>query len=145
MKYMLETSVCVSLIRGQASATGLPAASECVLSTITVAELEVGVRRSVRPAAQRKAVDAFTEIFEVLAWDLQATSYYGDLRVDLEKRGTVRCARHAHRGPCSPTWGDPRDRQFPRVSARGRSTVLGMETIRRRREAVTGVRASSGW
>ena len=87
MKYMLETSVCVSLIRGRAPAARLPAASECVLSTITVAELEVGVRRSVRPAEQRKAVDAFTEIFEVLAWDLQATSYYGDLRVDLEKRG----------------------------------------------------------
>lgn len=124
MKYMLETSVCVSLIRGRASAARLPEASECVLSTITVAELEVGVRRSVRPAAQRKAVDAFTEIFEVLSWDLQATSYYGDLRVDLEKRGIVigprhRSARHAHRGPCSPAWGDPRDRQFPRVSARG--------------------------
>ena len=84
---MLETSVCVSLIRGRVPAARLPVASECVLSTITVAELEVGVRRSVRPAAQRKAVDAFTEIFEVLAWDLQATSYYGDLRVDLEKRG----------------------------------------------------------
>ena len=63
--------------------------SECVLSTITVAELEVGVRRSVRPAAQRKAVDAFIEIFEVLPWDLQATSYCGDLRVDLEKRGII--------------------------------------------------------
>jgi tRNA(fMet)-specific endonuclease VapC len=25
----------------------------------------------------------------VLAWDLQATSYYGGLRVDLEKRGIV--------------------------------------------------------
>jgi tRNA(fMet)-specific endonuclease VapC len=86
VKYMLETSVCVSLIRGRASAARLPMASECVLSTITVAELEVGVRRSVRP---RKAVDAFTEIFEVLAWDLQATSYYGDLRVDLKKRGIV--------------------------------------------------------
>ncbi|HEX6901679.1 MAG TPA: type II toxin-antitoxin system VapC family toxin [Thermoanaerobaculia bacterium] len=91
----------------------LPAASECVLSTITVAELEVGVRRFVRPAAQRKAVDAFTGIFEVLAWDLQATIYYGDLRVDLEKRGIVigpldmLIAAYALRA-----WGDPRDRQF---------------------------------
>jgi tRNA(fMet)-specific endonuclease VapC len=88
-KYLLDTSVCVSLIRGRASAAHLPAASECVLSTITVAELEVGVRRSVHPAAQRKAVDAFIEIFEVRAWDLQAASCYGALRVDLEKRGIV--------------------------------------------------------
>ncbi|MFY9825411.1 MAG: type II toxin-antitoxin system VapC family toxin [Thermoanaerobaculia bacterium] len=86
---MLETSVCVALIRGRAAEAHLPDASECVLSVITVAELEVGVRRSVRPAAQRKAVEAFTGIFEVLPWDLQTTSYYGDLRVDLEKRGLV--------------------------------------------------------
>ncbi|HEX9945411.1 MAG TPA: type II toxin-antitoxin system VapC family toxin [Thermoanaerobaculia bacterium] len=67
----------------------LPAVSECVLSVITVAELEVGIRRSARPAAQRKAVEAFTEIFEVLPWDLQTTGHYGEVRVDLEKRGVV--------------------------------------------------------
>lgn len=86
---MLETSVCVKLIRGQAVEAPLPEASECVLSVITVAELEVGVRRSVRPAAQRRAVETFTGIFEVLPWDLQTTSHYGELRVDLEKRGLV--------------------------------------------------------
>jgi tRNA(fMet)-specific endonuclease VapC len=86
---MLETSVCVALIRGRAAEARLPEASECVLSVITLAELEVGVRRSVRPAAQRKAVEAFTGIFEVLPWDLKTTGYYGDLRVDLEKRGLV--------------------------------------------------------
>ncbi len=86
---MLETSVCVALIRGRTAEARLPEASECVLSVITVAELEVGVRRSVRPAAQRKAVEAFAGIFEVLPWDLQTTGYYGDLRVDLEKRGLV--------------------------------------------------------
>jgi tRNA(fMet)-specific endonuclease VapC len=86
---MLETSVCVALIRGRAAEARLPEASGCVLSVITLAELEVGVRRSVRPAAQRKAVEAFTGIFEVLPWDLKTTGYYGDLRVDLEKRGLV--------------------------------------------------------
>ena len=86
---MLDTSVCVSLIRGRAAQTRLPAASECVLSVITVAELEVGIRRSVRPAAQRRAVEALTEIFEVLPWDLQTTRHCGEVRVDLEKRGLV--------------------------------------------------------
>lgn len=86
---MLDTSVCVELLRGRVSSTRLPAASDCVLSVITVAELEVGIRRSSRPAAQRKAVEAFTELFEVLPWDVQTTNYYGELRVDLEKRGVV--------------------------------------------------------
>jgi tRNA(fMet)-specific endonuclease VapC len=85
--YMLDTSVCVALLRGRAARTGLPAVSECVLSTITVAELEVGIRRSVRPDAQRRAVEAFTGLFEVLSWDLEAAGHYGEIRVDLEKRG----------------------------------------------------------
>jgi tRNA(fMet)-specific endonuclease VapC len=86
---MLDTSVCVALIRGRAVKARLPATSECVLSVITVAELEVGIRRSVRPAAQRRAVEALTEIFEVLPWDVQTTRHYGEIRVDLEKRGLV--------------------------------------------------------
>jgi len=49
---MLDTSVCVELLRGRAPAGRLPPTPECVLSVITVAELEVGIRRSVRPAAQ---------------------------------------------------------------------------------------------
>lgn len=86
---MLDTSVCVAVLRGRVVAARLPEVSECVLSVITVAELEVGVRRSVRPDAQRKAVQAFIGFFQVMPWDLDTTSYYGDIRVDLEKRGAV--------------------------------------------------------
>lgn len=86
---MLDTSVCVDLLRGRVAKARLPAPSECVLSVVTVAELEVGIRRSVRPAAQRKAVEAFTDVFDVLPWDLQTAGHYGQLRVDLEKRGVM--------------------------------------------------------
>jgi tRNA(fMet)-specific endonuclease VapC len=89
MLYLLDTSVCVSLLRGRATETRLPEVSECALSVITVAELEVGVRRSSRPAAQRKAVHALVGVFDVLPWDFDTTGHYGDIRVDLEKRGVV--------------------------------------------------------
>lgn len=89
MRFMLETSVCVELLRGRSPSTPLPEASDCVLSVITLAELEVGIRRSARPAVQRKAVDAFTELFEVAPWDIESAGHYGELRVDLEKRGLV--------------------------------------------------------
>jgi tRNA(fMet)-specific endonuclease VapC len=89
MLYLLDTSVCVSLLRGRATEARLPEVSECALSVITVAELEVGVRRSTRPAVQRKAVQALIGLFDVLSWDLDTTSHYGDIRVDLEKRGVV--------------------------------------------------------
>jgi len=86
---MLETSVCVDLLRGRVGKARLPATSECVLSVITLAELEVGIRRSARPAEQRKAVEAFVDLFEVMPWDVATTGHYGELRVDLEKRGVV--------------------------------------------------------
>lgn len=86
---MLETSVCVDLLRGRAVPARLPETSDCVLSVITLAELEVGIRRSARPAAQRKAVEAFTALFQVLPWDVETTGHYGELRVDLEKRGVA--------------------------------------------------------
>jgi tRNA(fMet)-specific endonuclease VapC len=118
--YMLDTSVCVDLIRGRVSETDLPAPSECVLSVITVAELEVGIRRSTRPAAQRQAVEAFTGFFEVMPWDLQAASHYGDLRVDLEKRGLgigpldLLIAAHARRLGATLVTGNIRE--FRRVA-----------------------------
>lgn len=114
---MLDTSVCVDLIRGRASETDLPSTSECVLSVITVAELEVGIRRSARPAAQRQAVEAFTSFFEIVPWDLQTASYYGALRVDLEKRGLgigpldMLIAAHAHRLGATLVTGNIREFQ----------------------------------
>lgn len=87
MQFVLDTSVCVDLLRGRAVNARLPAVSDCVLSVITVAELEVGIRRSARPAEQRKAVRALTELFEVIPWDVQTTGFYGDVRTDLERRG----------------------------------------------------------
>src|SRR5262245_42938410 len=86
---MLDTSVCVDLLRGRAVQAQLPAVAECVLSVITAAELEVGIRRSARPAAQREAVEALLNLFEVLPWDVATKGHYGEIRVDLEKRGAT--------------------------------------------------------
>ena len=41
MRYLLDTSVCVSLLRGRSVSSVLP--ENCVVSVITAAELEVGV------------------------------------------------------------------------------------------------------
>ena len=117
---MLDTSVCVELLRGRSATTSLPDAADCVLSVITLAELEVGIRRSARPAAQRKAVDAFTDLFEVALWDVESAGHYGELRVDLEKRGAVigpldlLIAAHARR--LGSTLVTANAREFQRVS-----------------------------
>ena len=85
--FMLDTSVCVSLIRGRAVGT-LPALDRCVVSVITAAELEIGVVRSNRPAQQRAAVAGLLAQLRVLPFEVEAVRFYGETRVDLERRGT---------------------------------------------------------
>ena len=93
MRYLLDTSVCVALIRGRAgssSALGvpLPPVEACVVSVITAAELEVGVQRSVRPRQQRLAVDGLLACFPVLPFEVAAARDYGVIRTELERAGT---------------------------------------------------------
>ena len=76
------------LIRGISSSARLPPLAACRVSVITAAELEVGVRRSSRPAEHRRAVAAFLALFTVVPLETSVVSHYGEIRVDLEKKGT---------------------------------------------------------
>ena len=87
MVHLLDTSVCVSLIRGRAALADLPPAHDCAVSVITAAELEVGVRRSSRSSEQRVAVDGLLELFNVLALERSFVADYGDIRAELERTG----------------------------------------------------------
>lgn len=89
MLHLLDTSVCVSLIRGHSSLRDLPATETCKVSAISGAELEVGIQRASRKTEQRIAVNGLLALFEILPWDETLMADYGDLRVDLEKRGAV--------------------------------------------------------
>ena len=89
MLHVLDTSVCVSLIRGQSALVGLPPTADCAVSVITAAELEVGVHRSSRSPEQRVAVDGLLELFTVLPFDMSAVAHYGELRTALERAGNV--------------------------------------------------------
>jgi tRNA(fMet)-specific endonuclease VapC len=51
--------------------------------------LEVGIQRASKQAEQRVAVDGLLQFFGVLPWDDAVIADYGELRVDLEKRGLV--------------------------------------------------------
>ena len=87
MVHLLDTSVCVSLIRGRAALADLPPTRDCAVSVITAAELEVGIRRSSRSSEQRAAVDGLLELFSVLAFEVSAVADYGDIRAELERIG----------------------------------------------------------
>ena len=88
MLYFLDTSVCVSLIRGRSALADLPPTADCAVSVITAAELEVGIHESSRPLEQRVAVDGLLELFTVLPFGRSAVSDYGEIRAALERAGT---------------------------------------------------------
>jgi tRNA(fMet)-specific endonuclease VapC len=91
MKLMLDTNICVDLIRDRPPSLLERFASHPVgdigISVLTLAELEYGVSKSSRPAKNRAALDQFVSPLEVPPFERQATAAYGRLRAALEKKG----------------------------------------------------------
>ncbi|HAC26157.1 MAG TPA: VapC toxin family PIN domain ribonuclease [Cytophagales bacterium] len=92
MKYLLDTNICIYLIRERSkpllekiianSSEGLG------LSVITVCELEFGVAKSNAKEKNRLALDRFINKFSVLPLSEKAAKTYGELRAGLEVNGT---------------------------------------------------------
>ena len=88
---MLDTNICIYIIRQkpvkvikqfcqtQISAIGI--------SSITLSELEYGVRKSAKPAQNQFALAQFLAPLEILPYDDIAAHYYGNVRTYLEKQG----------------------------------------------------------
>lgn len=90
MAYLLDTNTCVYAIKRRPEVLNRLAAQspdEVLVSAITVAELWFGARKSSRPQATRKAVDAFLKPFEVVAFDAEAAEHYATVRLILERAG----------------------------------------------------------
>jgi tRNA(fMet)-specific endonuclease VapC len=57
------------------------------LLTVTLAELQYGVAKSVSPARNQQALDAFTLPLEVIPFEAAAAAAYGPIRAALERQG----------------------------------------------------------
>jgi len=58
------------------------------ISSITLAELQFGVQKSNDPAKNQAALDYFLVPLDILNFNIQATLAYGEIRADLEQKGT---------------------------------------------------------
>ena len=90
MRYLLDTNTCIYALKDRGHVVERLAA--CVpddigVSIVTVAELWFGARKSVRPAATRREIDAFLAPFAVLPFDEAAAEVYARLRLELERKG----------------------------------------------------------
>jgi tRNA(fMet)-specific endonuclease VapC len=91
MKYLLDTNICIALIRRQPAALIQRLIAhppgDVGLSTITVAELAHGAEKSARPEQNLSALAQFLLPLEVAAFDQAAALAYGRLRARLEQAG----------------------------------------------------------
>jgi tRNA(fMet)-specific endonuclease VapC len=92
MKYMLDTNICVYIARrkplGVLRRLQRTDVADVCVSAITVAELQYGVHKSARPQGNRLALAEFLASLEIASFGEAAAARYGEVRADLERRGT---------------------------------------------------------
>ena len=93
MKYMLDTNICIGLIRNkpQSLIERLTACApgEVGVSSITIAELAHGANKSSQVEQNLSALEQFLLPIEVADFDQRASAVYGYVRVFLEREGKV--------------------------------------------------------
>jgi len=91
MKFMLDTNACVYIIRQKPPKVlkhfKAYSVGEIGISSITLAELMFGVRKSRHIQKNQEALDAFILPLEIADFDEQAAKVYGEIRAALEKAG----------------------------------------------------------
>ncbi len=91
LKYMLDTNIVIYVIKRRPvealEVFNLHADQMCI-SSITLAELLHGAEKSSKPEHNLRQVEDFASRLEVLEYGAKAASHYGDIRADLERKGT---------------------------------------------------------
>ena len=92
MEYILDTNICIYIIKKKPirvfeKFSELPLGSVGV-STITLAELQYGVKKSAQPEKNQLALNQFLIPLEIADFDSEAAAEYGEIRATLEKGGT---------------------------------------------------------
>jgi tRNA(fMet)-specific endonuclease VapC len=92
MKYMLDTNICIYLIKKKSEKVlrhfKAHAIGDIGISSITLAELRYGVEKSQQVQKNREALYEFLLPLEIADFDDKATVSYGTVRAALEKAGT---------------------------------------------------------
>ena len=91
MNYLLDTNICVLLIRQKSPQILTQLTSHPItdigISAMTVAELQYGVQKSSRPAQNEQALDQFLLPLTIISFDENDAVAYGQIRANLEAQG----------------------------------------------------------
>jgi len=91
-RYMLDTNICIYLIKNQppsvARRFAACRAGDVVMSAITFAELDHGVCASANPAHEAQALQRLVQKIPVASFDQAAACSYGPIRLATRTRNT---------------------------------------------------------
>jgi tRNA(fMet)-specific endonuclease VapC len=92
IKYLLDTDMCIYIMNNRPpqviSRCRQCEPGEIGVSAVTLSELRYGVSKSTQQKKNKVRLDEFLVPFVVVAYDQEAANVYGDIRFQLEKRGT---------------------------------------------------------
>ena len=92
MKYMLDTNICIYAMKNKPEKVLQRLKEEInegvCISSITLAELEYGMKYSSNPAKNEQALLRFLVPLSVLPFGAAAAAEYGEIRMFLQKQGT---------------------------------------------------------
>ena len=92
MKVLLDTNVCIAVMRGHPSVIARltsHAPGDCVLSTVAVYELLTGVEKCREPGRERGKVQRLLSVLPIKAFDEAAAGCAAQVRASLERTGDV--------------------------------------------------------
>ncbi|HEX6034507.1 MAG TPA: type II toxin-antitoxin system VapC family toxin [Anaerolineales bacterium] len=93
MKYLLDTNICIALIRQKPKEIIKKLTSyrpgDIGISAITIAELIHGAQKSKQVEQNMTALDQFLLPLEVVDFDQNAAVAYGHIRTHLENKGAL--------------------------------------------------------
>lgn len=91
MKYMLDTNICIYLIKQKPDKVlrhfESRSAGDIGISSVTLSELRFGVEKSRQIEKNRQALDDFILPLEIADFDEKAAESYGKVMTSLEKEG----------------------------------------------------------
>jgi tRNA(fMet)-specific endonuclease VapC len=90
VKYLLDTNICIYTIKKKPPRVlehlERHHPEDIAISSVTLGELELGVRKSAAPERNERALLLFLAPLVVAPFDERAARSYGSLRADLERR-----------------------------------------------------------
>jgi len=88
--YLLESSVCIPILRNHADLGRLPVPAKTGIPVIVAAELWTGVTKNMTTHPQHAArIQAFLDLFTIPVFDLEGALHYAEIRADLEAAGNA--------------------------------------------------------